>query len=187
MRWCLVWLIVRGGGSDEQHRVAGITRQHDWRTGMINETARNQFAAANGWKVGKDFSLDQLILKKKNGNKYVHNRQLADHPEYFRADGYPVALLGHNYRGTGDGYIDGVKEMVATLGGKIVLHIPPARERASWYFPGNTLPMLLTRPDITEIVWPTEAEMVTMAAAYAAELLRRRPVPPVLVSNQNTR
>jgi hypothetical protein len=45
--------------------------------------------------------------------------------------------------------------------------------------------MLLTRPDITEVVWPTEAEMIAMAAAHAAERLRRHPVLPVIVSNQD--
>jgi hypothetical protein len=36
--------------------------------------------------------------------------------------------------------------------------------------------MCLTRPDITEIVWPTEAEMVEMKAAHAeaAEVERER-------------
>jgi hypothetical protein len=89
---------------------------------MINETARNQFAAANGWRIGKSFTVDQLILNKKNSREIPRRREL-DHPEFFRVDGYPIAMLGHCYRGTGEGYIDGVKEMVVRLGGKVVLHI----------------------------------------------------------------
>jgi hypothetical protein len=146
---------------------------------MINPTARNQFAAANGWKVGKFFSLDQLIRKKKNtgssNDPHVIGLRdmVADHPEHFRLNGYPVALLGHNYRGTSGRYIDGIKDTVARFAGQIVLHIPPAGNAASWYYPGGTLPMLLTRPDITEIVWPTDEEMAAMAAAYAEECKRR--------------
>jgi hypothetical protein len=146
---------------------------------MINPEARNQFAAANGWKVGKSFGLDQLIRNKKSTGSSNHLYTLnmfsgaADHPEYFRRDGYPMALLGHNYPGTRGHYIDGVRDLVAGLDGKLILHIPPAGNAASWYYPGGTLPMLLTRPDITEIVWPTDEQMAAMAAAYAEECKRR--------------
>jgi hypothetical protein len=146
---------------------------------MINLIARNQFAAANGWKVGKSFGIDQLIRKKKSTGSSNHlfmrnmSNGAADHPEHFRRDGYPMALLGHNYPGDRGHYIDGVKDLAAGLDGKLVLHIPPAGKAASWYYPGGTLPMLLTRPDITEIVWPTDEEMAAMAAAYAEECQRR--------------
>jgi hypothetical protein len=144
------------------------------------ERARNQFAAANGWKVGKFFSLDQLIRNKKNTGSSnspralgLRDSRMADHPEFFRLNGYPVALLGHSYRGGGAGYIDGMKEMAARFAGQLVLHIPPAGTAASWYYPGGALPMLLTRPDVTKIVWPTEQEMTAMAAAYGDECSRQ--------------
>jgi hypothetical protein len=146
---------------------------------MINLIAREQFAAANGWKIGKSFGLDQLIRKKKNTGSsnrlYTMNMfsGAADHPEHFRRDGYPMALLGHNYPGNRGHYIDGVRDLVAGYVGQLVLHIPPAGNAASWYCPGGMLPMLLTRPDITEIVWPTDEQMAAMAAAYADEVKRR--------------
>jgi hypothetical protein len=67
-----------------------------------------------------------------------------------------------------------VQDLVARHAGLLELHIPPAGERASWYYPGGTLPMLLTRPGITEIVRPTEDEMAAMAAAFNAHHKQQR-------------
>jgi hypothetical protein len=94
-----------------------MRRCRHWHTDMVNLFARNQFAAANGWKVEKSFGLDQLIQNKKDTGSsnrlYTLNMfsSAADHPEYFRRDGYPMALLGHNYPGTRGHYIEGVKRL----------------------------------------------------------------------------
>jgi hypothetical protein len=86
-----------------------------------------------------------------------------DHPEYFRVAGKPIAIVAHNYELD----VDGLRRLVSDLNGALVLHEPPAGKAAAWYFPGHALPMCLTRPDITEIVWPTDEEMAATVVAYA--------------------
>jgi hypothetical protein len=130
--------------------------------------ASKRFAAANGWRCGKHFSLDLLIRNKANHgrrdlDKYGYHLNACDHPEYFRVAGKPIAIVAHNYESD----VDGLRRLVSDLNGALVLHEPSAGKAASWYFPGHALPMCLTRPDITEIVWPTDEEMAATVAAYA--------------------
>jgi hypothetical protein len=130
--------------------------------------ASKRFAAANGWRRGKHFSLDLLIRNKANHgrcdlDKYGYHWNASDHPEYFRIAGKPIAIVAHNYGLD----VDGLRRLISDLNGALLLHEPPAGKAASWYFPGHALPMCLTRPDITEIVWPTDEEMAATVAAYA--------------------
>src|ERR1700733_3867580 len=130
--------------------------------------ASKRVAAANGWRCGKHFSLDLLIRNKANCGRrhfdnYGYHLNASDHPEYFRAAGKPIAIVAHNYELD----VDGLRRLVSDFNGALVLHEPPAGKAASWYFPGHALPMCLTRPDITEIVWPTEEEMAATITAYA--------------------
>jgi hypothetical protein len=96
-------------------------------------------------------------------DKYGYHLNASDHPEYFRVAGKPIAIVAHNYELD----VDGLRRLVSDLNGALVLHEPPAGKAASWYFPGHALPMCLTRPDITEIVWPTDEEMAATVVAYA--------------------
>jgi hypothetical protein len=148
---------------------------------ITNITERNRqlncarFATANGWKVGKDFNVDLLISGRMHcggdyyGNTGEYDHSLTDHPEYFRLGRYPVAIVGHNYVRDDPAYVDHLKRsFAARFDGQLVLHIPPAGKAASWYYPGGTLPMCLTRPDLTCVVWPNDQEMAATAAAHAA-------------------
>jgi hypothetical protein len=144
-------------------------------------SAAERFAKANGWSIGKQFSINLLISGRTNngGNYYdsgQFDRSLIDHPEYFKVGRRPVAIAAHNYDGSAPGCADHLRAAVATrFAGQLVLHIPAAGKAASWYYPGGTMPMVLTRPDVKEIVWPTEEEMADMAAAYAeANAINRR-------------
>jgi hypothetical protein len=118
----------------------------------------------NDWHVGEPFRFDQLIKKKRQPGDYYGNaaghQHGIDHPEYYWAGGYPVGVLAHNYPGADIG----LSNRWALYASEILeLHIPPAGREASWWNPGRTLPMLLTRPDITQVTWPTEQEMSAMA------------------------
>jgi len=96
-------------------------------------------------------------------DNYGYHLNASDHPEYFRVSGKPIAIVAHNYEMD----VDGLRRLVRDLNGALVLHEPPAGKAASWYFPGHALPMCLTLPDISEIIWPTDEEMTATAAAYA--------------------
>lgn len=122
------------------------------------------FATANGWKVaGASFSLDQLARRKRSGwPNYITDSEV-DHPDYFRDGWWPVAVAAHVYA-TADMMREYMRQHPT-----LVLHVAPEGERASWYFPGGTLLVVITRPDITRIEWPTEAQMKRRAAAYAAQ------------------
>jgi hypothetical protein len=143
---------------------------------MHNPIARERFAKANGWRFSRSpFTIDALIYGKYSGG--MSDREAGyndgtpfDHSEYFRwpkvIGGRPAAIMGHNYH-DGD-----LRKLMDKLGGKLVLHIPPAGKAASWYYPGGTLPMCATRPDV-RVIWPTELEMADIAAAYAEEVEQR--------------
>jgi hypothetical protein len=123
--------------------------------------ASKRFAAANGWRCGEYFGLDLLIRSKSNHghrdfDKYGYHLNASDHPEYLRIAGKLMAIVAHSYAMD----VDGLRRLVSDLNGALVLHQPPAGKAASWYFPGHALPMCLTRPDITEIVWPTNESKV---------------------------
>jgi hypothetical protein len=142
--------------------------------------ACQHFAAANGWRCGAPFSLDLLIRAKlHNGGDYYANYNWqqpdgCDHAEYYRIGGKPVALVAHNYPRTEEH----LRQLIDDLAGRLVLHLPKAGKAASWYYPYSTLPMCLTRPDITDIVWPTHRQMAATAAAYFAEQGRSRSGHP---------
>jgi hypothetical protein len=143
---------------------------------MHNPTARDRFAEANGWRHSRShFTLDALIKGMMHGGRQdreligdLHWRPL-NHRESFRLPASqgvrPVAIMAHNYE---DG-ADELRKLVADLAGALVLHEAPAGKAASWYLPGGTLPMVVTRPGAV-VVWPTLEEMADIAAAYAAEV-----------------
>jgi hypothetical protein len=140
--------------------------------------ARGQFAQANGWEIRREFCIDVLAKNKVRGYGN-YDRLLIDHPDFFKLGRYPVAIVSHNYNGSAPGSAGHLRESVATtFAGRLVLHVPPAGKDASWYYPGITLPMCLTRPDMKEIVWPTEQQMAKTSAEFAkaVEQVERLPV-----------
>src|SRR4051812_41067755 len=130
---------------------------------MYNPIARKRFATANGWRCSKShFTIDALINGKYSGGKsdreagYDIGAMTFDHGEWYRwpktMGGRPAAIMAHNY----DGPHGSLGKFVDKLSGALVLHVPPAGKAASWYYPGSTWPMCVTRPGI-EVVWPTES------------------------------
>ncbi len=53
-------------------------------------------------------------------------------------------------------YLQGVEQR------NLIVHHAPAGAAASWYFPGHTLLIVITRPGV-EVVWPTDREMAENA------------------------
>jgi hypothetical protein len=133
-----------------------------------------RFADANSWRSSKWFSLDLLIRNKMHdGNSlqsiWGHRNlgRMFDHPNFFRRNRRPVAIVVHNYPGT-------VEQLRLFMKGRddLILHEPEAGPKVSWYYAGSAWPMCVTRPDVKEVVWPTAADVadsVKIAAAlYAA-------------------
>lgn len=128
---------------------------------------RARFAAANGWKVAKhSFDVDVLSKNKVHsydycGPAYRDTMDACDHPEFFRLDRRAAAIVAHNYAPSC--HAETVGRVAERYGLRV--HVPPDGKRASWYFPGGTHLIVLTRPDVIEIVWPTEDEMTEFARA----------------------
>jgi hypothetical protein len=80
--------------------------------------------------------------KMHGGYRYADYWHPVDHPEWYRKDKWPVAIVGHNYGGA---FEDHTLIDLAIRGG-LILHVPPAGTAASWYFPGSTVLLVLTRP-----------------------------------------
>ena len=134
-----------------------------------NIIARDKFAAANGWKASdKLFSLELLASGKKSGPETWTHPLHFDHVEYFRKDGIPVAVMSHNYGGSGE---EALRRLFAAMHRtvdehKLVLHVPYGGAGISWYYPLRTLPMCATRPDVESINWPSGEEAAHYAVAY---------------------
>lgn len=170
----------------------------DGESQMINEIARANFAKANGWRyTSRSFTLDalirglysggesdqrfltQLAIKHGRAHHHAYGSPLAfDHRESFRLPksegGRPVAIMGHNYGGADGPDGRSLRWLIDDLAGELVLHVPPTGEAASWYYPGATLPMCVTRPG-TEVAWPTFEEMAEFAATYQRARERQHP------------
>lgn len=137
-----------------------------WNMRANHVAARDKFAAANGWKASDSslISFDLLASgKKHDGGKAYSHPPHCDHPDYFRKDGYPVAIVAHNYE-------HDAPRLRALIDGRddLCLHVPEFGNVASWYFPFHALPMAIVRPGV-EIVWPTDEEMTATAATYFEE------------------
>jgi hypothetical protein len=139
---------------------------------------RLQFARANGWRPAKSyFSVREFLTAEQRRSLGCRLDGYSDcpgldHPELFRKDRRPVAIVGHNYGGL-DGHDTREVVEIATRYG-LGLHFAPAGAAASWYFPGSTTLVVLTRPEITTIVWPTADEMAAMIVDRDAYWARQR-------------
>ena len=127
---------------------------------------RQQFAKANNWRFrDRMFSLPMLALQIRNRTTYdfVQGNPV-DHCEYYNKDGRPVAIVGHNYDGTGTRY---GSDDIVLLAGKhgLVVHIAPEPKAMSYYYPGATTLLVITRPG-TNIIWPTAKTMEKCAAMH---------------------
>lgn len=136
-------------------------------TAFNKQFYRERFAAMNGWKLGQCFDLPQLIHNKSHrGRRYVDTgRDLDfrfDHTEWFRLGRQPIAIGCHNYESDEAG----LRRFAAANPHLIRLHIPDAGRAASWHYPNGALPMLVTRPDVETVIWPSDEQNAEMAEAY---------------------
>jgi hypothetical protein len=140
--------------------------------------ARQQFADANGWRIGKWFSFQDLVGRQVSHHDASYS-VLVDHGECFRDGRRPAAIVGHNYScndestNTSTMYgTAGVTRVAEHFG--LVVHVAPAGAAASWYFPNHSTLLVITRPGV-EVVWPTPRQMVDTAIGHAIyhERMRR--------------
>ena len=114
--------------------------------------ARTRYAQLNGWKFSRQpFPLCRLWSR--CDQEPIINTTL-DHPEFFRMDRQPVAMVVHNYDHRAldfDGH------------GRLRLHRPPDAKAASWYLPGGTNAVCITGVEVERVVWLPPAEMAVIA------------------------
>jgi hypothetical protein len=143
----------------------------------IEQAARQHFADANGWRIGKWFAFRDLvppgILPRGVSDGDIDYGVLVDHGECYRQGRKPVAIVGHNY--DGDYSVKYGTEKITDIAEQhgLVVHIAPAGKAASWYYPNHATLLVITRPGI-EIVWPTPQQMVAHAMTWAVDYERRR-------------
>jgi hypothetical protein len=133
----------------------------------LRAQAAKEFARLNGWKhSAADFSIEMLSEgrpRRKWGEYFEGDRDLFDHPVFFRENQKPyrpAALVGQPYgmksvcaepliierrsmRWDGDCYEATVL--------KLDRHVPP-KVKASWWYPGSTAFVCVTRPG-TPVQW----------------------------------
>jgi hypothetical protein len=116
-----------------------------------------QFGTLNGWKLAKK----QAHRPEDIGRRSAINRSWRlldwmDHPISYRADGRYVALVGQPY-GDSNGGIAHFAEDIDRCTAKLNLrwHIPPDPLASIWY-PGSTLFIVITTPDIQPVWLPEQ-------------------------------
>jgi hypothetical protein len=145
----------------------------------LKTRARGWFATANGWSIGKAFSIQTLAGMR--GWRHSE-RDRMDHQEWYRSlrngrPGAAAAIVGHNYPGDRNNAhygIDGPRELAEFYG--LALHVAPAGAQASWHFPGHSVLLVMTPPGV-DVVWPTDEEMDRTSLDYW-RMRGRDSIPP---------
>jgi hypothetical protein len=93
------------------------------------QAAVKRFAQANGWRVSKSFDLELLINGKQHSGRRSYNSldTIFDHPNFFKADRRPVAIVAHNYPGA----IEQLRAKIAAVEG-LILHEPSTGGMQVW-------------------------------------------------------
>jgi len=109
-----------------------------------------KLASLNDMKVSNaGFSLNILRDGKKHGRWERYETPLLDHIVYFKRNGWPVAILAQPYGAT----VDEILQLSAKHG--LIAQSPP-RPRASIYYPGGTLCLMITRRGFGPVSWLPE-------------------------------
>jgi hypothetical protein len=127
---------------------------------------RQQFARANRWRISKSYFSPRMLAA---GKMYARcwedygTDNGFDHTEWYRKDRWPVAIVGHNYDGARNDEID---RLLNHFDMALQLYVAPAGTAASWYYPGGTTLLVITRRDAPAIIWPTAEEMAAMVVDH---------------------
>jgi len=114
--------------------------RHRYREAMERCTAL--FAEQRGWRLAAtDFTLDMLrrgARKRGSAQDYRidYSISMVDHPQFFKKDGVPVAVLSHSYQTN----VEDHRRYAAERG--LTIEVLPM----SWYCPGRALAVLYRRP-----------------------------------------
>jgi hypothetical protein len=119
--------------------------------------AAKRFATLNNLRHSQvDFGFNRLRGLRPARSDHPADRiggRLYDHPDFFRSlNGHCVAAVVHPYPAP-------AAELRANPPRGLVLHEPEGREGVSWYAPGHTVPICITRAGVTVVEWP-EQELI---------------------------
>ncbi len=130
---------------DAQNTVTGIRRR-------THDTLIGEFAALNGIaRTPRPFALSTLaaggVSDAKDAWGAMYRFPAADHLTWFRNGAQAALVLSQPYAGSD---VDRLHAYAAERG--LALHMPP-NPKASFWFPGWTLAIAITRPDFGPVRW----------------------------------
>jgi len=142
---------------DLENKLRELERRED----ELEAQAAKAFADRNGWRVSRRFMLETLIKGRvrdgwKLENASIWQRDLFDHPEFFRENQRPyraVAIVGQPYSHV---KIETARERARELG--LDLYVPP-KVNASWHYPNHTRFFCITRPGTAVQFLPEQQEV----------------------------
>ena len=130
------------------------------RTIPLTRQAAELFARINGWHWSFGYRFEPQDLGKYGNGSDYHRPYWCDHALYFwgRMDGkrgwVNIAIAGQPYQ-----LSDSVRVELEELEGQgYCVHVPPGCERASIWFPGQTLFIVVTLPGVTVKWLPEQLE-----------------------------
>jgi hypothetical protein len=125
------------------------------RVNKLTDVAEEMFGAQNGWWIAKTpFAPDLIGKKRSTGNRYTGVQSWLDHTTYYRTKaGIAAAILSQPY-GDLDQFRDELDAIVQRTGLRWQV---PTNERISFWYPGKTLFIVLTKPE-HQMVWFSEQQ-----------------------------
>lgn len=108
-----------------------------------------EFAGRNNLKPSAEFTLDALKRNLRSGGSWgrTYDYPGCDHPSFFKRHRRAALVVVEPYR---PAEVEELKTYAADKG--LVLHFPP-NSQASFWFPGSTYFIAITRPDFGEVKW----------------------------------
>jgi hypothetical protein len=144
---------------DRSGSLAVFKRQNDAaeRVYQLTDAAAEEFAALNGWRIARTpFAPDCIGRKRYTSNRYLPVQSWLDHPVFYRTkDSTAAAIVSQPY-GDLSQFRDELDAIIQRAGLK--WQVPP-NERASFWFPGKTLFIVLTLPEHSIIWFPEQQEI----------------------------
>jgi hypothetical protein len=120
-----------------------------------HQAATDAFAKLNGWRQTKSTSYNLGLLGRGASSRSLWDSSdfpLLDHCVWLRQDRRYVAVVGQPYLSA----VDIVEERARLALRGLVLHLPPD-PLASFHYPGWTLFVVVTKPDVT-VKWLPEQD-----------------------------
>lgn len=125
------------------------------RVNQLTDSAEEEFGTQNGWRIAKTpFNPDLIGKKRIANNRYLSIQSWLDHTIYYRTKaGIAAAIVSQPY-GDINQFRDELDAIALRTGLKWSV---PTNERTSFWFPGKTLFIVLTKPEHS-IIWFAEQQ-----------------------------